>query len=52
MKDYQLIRALDLVKALYLFGQNDNLSIQAASEKAVQTNAKSTKPAAKNKGKK
>ena len=52
LKDYQLIRALDLVKALYLFGQNDNLSIQAASEKAVQTNAKSTKPAAKNKGKK
>lgn len=52
LKDYQLIRALDLVKALYLFGQNDNLSIQAVSEKAVQTNAKSTKPTAKNKGKK
>lgn len=24
VKDYQLIRALDLVKALYLYGQNDN----------------------------
>ena len=23
-KDYQLVRALDLVKALYLYGQNDN----------------------------
>ena len=38
LKDYQLIRALDLVKALYLYGQNDNLSAQAArkAEKAKQ----------------
>lgn len=28
-KDYQLIRAMDLVKALYLYGQNDNLNVQA-----------------------
>lgn len=27
-KDYQLIRAMDLVKALYLYGQNDNLNVQ------------------------
>ncbi|MBP1532212.1 MAG: S41 family peptidase [Alphaproteobacteria bacterium] len=26
VKDYQLIRALDLVKALYLYGKNDNFS--------------------------
>ena len=38
LKDYQLIRALDLVKALYLYGQNDNLSAQTAqkAEKAKQ----------------
>ena len=27
-QDYQLIRAMDLVKALYLYGQNDNLNVQ------------------------
>ena len=27
LKDYQLVRALDLVKALYLYGQNDNLLV-------------------------
>lgn len=27
IKDYQLIRALDMVKALYLYGQNDNKNI-------------------------
>lgn len=32
LKDYQLIRALDLVKALYLYGQNDNLSAQTAQK--------------------
>lgn len=29
VKDYQLIRALDLVKALYLYGKNDNYSAVA-----------------------
>lgn len=27
IKDYQLIRALDMVKALYLYGQNDNKNV-------------------------
>ena len=27
IKDYQLVRALDMVKALYLFGQNDNKNV-------------------------
>ena len=31
-KDYQLIRALDLVKALYLYGQNDNKNVLTLSE--------------------
>lgn len=31
-KDYQLIRALDLVKALYLYGQNDNKNVLNLSE--------------------
>lgn len=30
--DYQLVRALDLVKALYIYGQNDNLAAQANKE--------------------
>lgn len=42
MKDYQLIRALDLVKALYLYAQNDNRSVLAAAaqDKAPKTAAK------------
>ena len=28
-KDYQLVRALDLVKALYIYGQNDNLATKS-----------------------
>lgn len=36
LKDYQLIRALDLVKALYIYGQNDNTvaEVKKAEEKA------------------
>ncbi|MBQ7633650.1 MAG: S41 family peptidase [Alphaproteobacteria bacterium] len=36
-KDYQLVRALDLVKALYIYGQNDNIS---ASDKATDAETK------------
>ncbi len=42
-KDYQLIRALDLVKALYLYGQNDNALPEKAAEpekKAATTKKK------------
>ncbi len=31
-KDYQLVRALDLVKALYIYGQNDNNAVVPAAE--------------------
>ncbi|MBR1904666.1 MAG: S41 family peptidase [Alphaproteobacteria bacterium] len=31
-KDYQLVRALDLVKALYLHSQNDNLKVEKKAE--------------------
>ncbi len=31
-KDYQLVRALDLVKALYIYGQNDNNATAPAAE--------------------
>ncbi len=34
--DYQLIRALDLVKALYLYGQNDNADIEPKEEKTKE----------------
>ncbi len=37
-KDYQLVRALDLVKALYIYGQNDSIS---ASGKTTDTTTKS-----------
>ena len=50
LKDYQLIRALDLVKALYIYGQNDNTVVQikkeaktdgeSAEEKAANDNQK------------
>ena len=30
--DYQLIRALDLVKALYLYGQNDNANVTSQKD--------------------
>lgn len=43
-KDYQLIRAMDLVKALYLYGQNDNLNAKAKSaEKDKKTTSKGKK---------
>ncbi len=32
-KDYQLVRALDLVKALYIYGQNDNNPAPQAEDK-------------------
>ncbi len=32
LKDYQLVRALDLVKALYLFGQNNNGTMRAVQD--------------------
>ena len=34
-KDYQLIRAMDLVKALYLYGQNDNLNVQTKQTEKI-----------------
>lgn len=49
MKDYQLIRALDLVKALYLYGQNDNQADVAEKNKVTP---KEQPVAAKPKGKK
>ena len=43
-KDYQLIRAMDLVKALYLYGQNDNLNAKVKSaEKDKKTTSKGKK---------
>ena len=39
-KDYQLIRALDLVKALYLYGQNDNLNVEKVKLGAEETEKK------------
>ena len=41
-KDYQLVRALDLVKALYLHSQNDNLKVEKKAEntKAAEKKAK------------
>ena len=43
-KDYQLIRAMDLVKALYLYGQNDNLNAKVKSaEKDNKTTSKGKK---------
>lgn len=53
MKDYQLIRALDLVKALYLYSQNDNAAIEEATSSVKKADEKKT-PAVKqkNKGKK
>ncbi|MBR6356352.1 MAG: S41 family peptidase [Alphaproteobacteria bacterium] len=40
--DYQLVRALDLVKALYIYGQNDNLAAKPAEEKADTEEADKT----------
>ena len=39
-KDYQLVRALDLVKALYIYGQNDNNAVvpTAGNKKAEGEN--------------
>ena len=39
-KDYQLVRALDLVKALYLYGQNDNAVVKSEDKKEEKTEAK------------
>ncbi len=41
MKDYQLVRALDLVKALYLYGQNDNNIVAKEREAQKIADAKS-----------
>jgi len=41
VKDYQLVRALDLVKALYLYGQNDNNLV--VKERATQEAANDNK---------
>ncbi|MBQ8671633.1 MAG: S41 family peptidase [Alphaproteobacteria bacterium] len=41
MKDYQLVRALDLVKALYLYGQNDNNIVAKERESQKIADAKS-----------
>lgn len=38
--DYQLIRALDLVKALYLYGQNDNQHFVAKTDKTAAEDKK------------
>ncbi|MBQ9034823.1 MAG: S41 family peptidase [Alphaproteobacteria bacterium] len=38
--DYQLIRALDLVKALYLYAQNDNADIENVEADSAKTEAK------------
>ena len=54
IKDYQLIRALDLVKALYLYGQNDNLNIKNTQDTAPKAEKRATKKPVKkgHKGKK
>lgn len=39
-KDYQLIRAMDLVKALYLYGQNDNLNVQTKQTEKTTSKGK------------
>lgn len=39
-KDYQLVRALDLVKALYLHSQNDNLKVEKKAENTEATEKK------------
>jgi carboxyl-terminal processing protease len=46
LKDYQLIRALDLVKALYIYGQNDNTIAQIKKE--AKTDGKSAEEKAAN----
>ena len=50
VKDYQLIRALDLVKSLYLYGQNDNKHFVKNEEKKPEKKAE--KKAEPKKGKK
>ena len=44
-RDYQLVRALDLVKALYIYGQNDN---QVAIKEAAQEEDKEAKAEGQN----
>lgn len=39
-KDYQLVRALDLVKALYLHSQNDNLKVEKKAENTAAAEKK------------
>ncbi len=41
--DYQLVRALDLVKALYIYGQNDNLAAKPAAENAEKNDKEEKK---------
>lgn len=48
LKDYQLIRALDLVKALYLYGQNDNTNLQNKPEVKAAPKFTSEKTKSKN----
>ncbi len=43
VKDYQLIRALDLVKSLYLYGQNDNKHFVKKEEKRPEKKAEPKK---------
>ena len=43
VKDYQLIRALDLVKSLYLYGQNDNKHFVKNEEKKPEKKAEPKK---------
>lgn len=43
VKDYQLIRALDLVKSLYLYGQNDNKHFVKKEEKKPEKKAEPKK---------
>lgn len=41
--DYQLIRALDLVKALYLYGQNDNADVEIDEKNVAEEENKEAK---------
>ena len=36
-RDYQLVRALDLVKALYIYGQNDNNLVNSEKKAKEET---------------
>lgn len=51
IKDYQLIRALDMVKALYLYGQNDNKHFKKAEETVKAIPVPEKRPTITGKGK-